>query len=266
MVSIKTQEEIALMREGGKILAAVLVEVAAMAKPGATTAELDEKAERLLHDKGALPAFKGFDGYPASLCTSVNEQVVHGLPSDYKLKEGDVVGLDLGAIYPPEKCGSCPHGDFCGGQQGLYTDMAMTVAVGEISPEVKKIIAAAKRVLEIAIDVVKPGRKISDISQAVQKYVEGEGFSVIRDLVGHGVGRELHEKPAIPNFVGSKHKDAVLEEGMTLAIEPMIAAGDWKLKKSADGYGYETVDKSLAAHFEHTVLVTKDGCEVLTRI
>jgi len=266
MIKIKSENEIELMRQGGKILATVLSEVAKAVKPGVTTESLDELAERLIYSQGALPGFKGHDGYPAALCTSVNEEIVHALPSERKLKEGDIIGLDLGVLWPPERCSACPMGGGCGGQQGFYTDAALTVAVGEISPQTARLIETAHGALGVAIDKIKPGRKISDISGAIQKYTEDAGFSVIRELVGHGVGCELHEEPEIPNFISNHFKDAVLKEGMVLAIEPMISAGQSRVKKSKDKFGYETEDKSLAAHFEHTVVVTKEGYEVLTKI
>ena len=275
MIKIKNDNEIELMRQGGKILASVLFEVAKIARPGVSTAELDEAAENLLFQKGARPAFKGFNGYPASLCASINEQIVHALPSDRKLKEGDIVGLDLGAFFPSERCGVCLMASGCSspqifkknlGEQGMHTDMAITVPVGKVSAEAEKLIKAAEGALKAAIEVIKPGRKLSDVSRAIQKYVEIAGFSVIRDLVGHGIGYELHEEPVVPNFYSYDFKDIILTEGMTLALEPMISAGRHQIKKSRDGHGYETKDKSLTAHFEHTVAVTKNGCEVLTKL
>ncbi len=264
MISIKDKQEIELMRAGGKILAFVLSELKKAAKPGVTTQSLDELAERLIYEQGALPGFKGYQGYPAALCASVNEEIVHALPSGRKLKEGDIVGLDLGVLWPPEKCSSCPSARGCGGQRGLYTDAAITVAVGKVSQEAKKIIEAAEGALGVAVRKIKPGRKLSEISAVIQKYAEDAGFSVIRELVGHGVGYELHEEPEIPNFTGSQFKDVILKEGMALAIEPMISAGHWRIKRSKDSFGFETEDKSLSAHFEHTVAVTKNGCEILT--
>lgn len=266
MIKIKTKDEIEIMRQGGKILAFVLSEVAKAVKPGVTTKYLDELAESLIYEKGALPGFKSFQGYPATLCTSVNEEIVHALPSERKLKEGDIIGLDLGVLFPPERCGSCSMAQGCAGQQGMYTDSAVTVPVGKISPEAAKLIEAARGALNTAIAKIKPGRKISEISRTIQNFAEGAGFSVIRELVGHGIGCELHEAPEIPNFAGSNFKDVILKEGMVLALEPMVSAGTHKIKKSKDKFGFETEDKSLAAHFEHTVAVTKDGCEVLTKI
>lgn len=266
MIRIKNVNEIDLMRQGGKILASILEEVIKNIKPGVTTKELDKTAEALIYMHGAKPGFKGFDGYPAALCTSVNAEIVHALPSGRKLKEGDIIGLDLGVLYPPENCASCALAQGCGGPRGLYTDAAVTVAVGKISPKAKKIIEAAQDALAAAVKEIKPGRKLSVVSAAIEDYAKKQGFSVILELVGHGVGCDLHEEPEIPNFANSNFKDVVLKEGMTLAIEPMLAAGNAKIKKSSDGFGYETADGSLAAHFEHTVVVTKDGCEILTKI
>jgi len=266
MITIKNKEEIDLMRQGGQILAEVLGELAAKVRPGITTKSLDELAEAMIYMNGAMPGFKGFDGYPAALCASVNEEIVHALPSERKLKEGDIIGLDLGVLYPPENCGSCAFSHGCGGQRGLFTDAAITVAVGKISPEAKKIIEAARGALAIATDKIKPGRRLSEISAAIEEYVKKQNFTVIRELVGHGVGYDLHEEPEVPNFANSNFKDVVLKEGITLAIEPMISAGSAKIKKSKDNFGYLTADDSLSAHFEHTIVVTKDGCEVLTKI
>ncbi len=269
MIKIKNANEIDLMRQGGKILASVLLEVAKKIKPGVTTKSLDDVAESLIYAQGARPGFKGFDGYPTTLCTSINEEIVHALPSGRQLKDGDIIGLDLGVLYPPEHCASCSLSQGCGGQRGLYTDAAVTVAVGKVSPEAKKIIAAAKGALHAAIDKIKPGRKLSEVSAAIEAYAAKQGFSVIRELIGHGLGYELHEDPEIPNFdfSNSRHfQDAVLQAGMTLAIEPMLAAGSHKIKKSKDKFGYLTEDDSLSAHFEHTVVVTDKGCEVLTKI
>lgn len=266
MIIIKSKQEIDIMRQGGKILASVLLALEKEVKPGVTTQYLDEFAEKMIYKNGALPAFKGYQGFPNALCASVNEEVVHGLPSERKLAEGDIIGLDLGVIFPPERCSSCSMMGGCGQQRGMYADAAITVAVGRVSPEAEKLIKAAKGALEVAIDLVKPGRKLNDISKAIQKYAEEAGFSVIRDLVGHGVGFDLHEEPTIPNFDFSPKDKIILEEGMTLAFEPMLSAGKPKIKKSSDKFGFRTADKSLSSHFEHTIAVTKDGCEVLTKM
>jgi methionyl aminopeptidase len=285
VVTIKTPQEIEIMRAGGKILAKILDEVAQAVKPGITTNELDELAQELIFANGAKPAFLGHDGFPAALCASVNEVVVHAIPSGDKLKNGDIIGLDLGIVYPFKDCSGCFMIPACNPPTatqllagsnagrgncssvstipGLYTDMAITVPVGKVNKKALKIISVAQMALEIGLDEVKPGNFIGDIGFAIQKYVESEGFSVIRSLVGHGVGRQLHEPPEIPNY-GKRGSGPELRPGMTLAIEPMISAGSHELVLSKDGHGYETKDKSLTAHFEHTLVVTESGYEILT--
>lgn len=245
-------------------MAFVLSAVAKEVRPGVAAAHLNNLAENLIKQKGALSGFKGYQNYPAVLCVSINEQIVHGVPTARKLVEGDIVGLDLGVIWPPENCGHCAGRYSCVSQRGMYTDAALTVGAGKISRLAEEIIQAAKDALRTAIEQVKPGKKLSAVSAAIEQRAKQGGFSVIRELVGHGVGYELHEEPEIPNFKAGWLKDVILKEGMTLAIEPMLAAGSGKIKKSKDGYAYETADKSLSAHFEHTVLVTADGGEILT--
>lgn len=247
MISVKNQEEIKAMREGGRILAGILKELEKKVAPGVVTQDLNILSEKLILKNGAQPSFKGYNGFPAALCVSVNDEIVHGVPSKRELKEGDIVGLDLGILY-----------------KGFHTDMAVTVPVGAISPEAGRLIRVTKKSLKRAIARAKAGKTIGDLGHAVQNYVEGQGFNVVRDLCGHGVGRRLHEDPEIPNF-GQRHKGPKLKEGMVLAIEPMVTAGDWKIKLSADGFGFKTKDGSLSAHFEHTLLVTRTGGEVLTR-
>jgi methionyl aminopeptidase len=264
MITIKTKQELEIMRQGGKILASVLSHIAKEAKEGVTTKYLDELAEELIFENGALPAFKGFDGYPASLCTSINEEIVHALPSNRKLKNGDILGLDLGLIWPPESCGACPMNHGCQSQRGMFTDMAVTVTIGKVSPEAAKIVKVSRGALEAAISKVKPGRKLSEVSKAISDCAQKNGFVVIRELVGHGIGYDLHEDPQIFNYYPNDFKDVELKEGMVLAIEPMLSAGSWRIKKGKDGYSYVTQDSSLSAHFEHTVAVTKNGCEILT--
>ncbi len=268
MISIKTPQEISIMQQGGKILARILDEVVKAVKPGKATKDLDKLATQLIFDSGAKPAFLGHDNFPAALCVSVNEQIVHGLPSERKLKEGDIIGLDLGILYPVENCQFCPMASGCSSQrnsiQGFYTDMAITVGVGKITPQAAKLIQVSRDVLDKALAKIRPGNHIGDISFFIQQYVEKQGFSVVRNLVGHGIGKDLHEDPEIPNF-GLPGAGPELKPGMVLAIEPMVTAGHFKLKKSTDGFGLETEDKSLASHFEYTVAVTKNGCEVLTK-
>ena len=248
MIPIKTSEEIKIMREGGRVLAKIMEELKSKAKPGISTQELNQLTEELVFKYGVKPAFKGYQGFPASLCVSLNEEIVHVAPSKRRLMEGDIVSLDLGILY-----------------KGFYLDMAITVPVGRISPEAGRLIRITKKALKRAISRVKPGKHIGDISQTVESYVEGQGFNVVRQLCGHGIGRKLHEAPEIPNF-GKRHKGPELKPGMVLAIEPMVTMGDWKLKKSKDGFGFETNDGSLSAHFEQTVAVTEKGGQVLTKL
>jgi methionyl aminopeptidase len=248
MINIKTQEEIIIMKEGGKILAKVLKELEKQALPGITTLELDRAAEALILSLGAKPGFKGYDGFPYSLCASVNENIVHGYPSKYVLKEGDIVGLDLGVVY-----------------KGYNSDMAITVPMGEVSFEAKRLINVTKKSLRLGIKKAKVGNTIGDIGNTIQRFVEGQGYGVIRELCGHGIGKDLHEDPKIPNF-GKRGGGEKLVEGMVICIEPMVSAGDYNLRKSDDGYGYATKDSSLSAHFEHTIVITKKGPRILTEI
>jgi len=263
MIIIKSDKEIAILRAGGKILSAVLKEVASRVRPGTTTGELEQKAVSLIKAAGGRPAFKGYKtihdarAFPTALCTSINSEVVHApaVPSR-KLNSGDIVGIDIGMEYP---FGEKVH--------GYYTDMAITVAVGKITPAAKKLMKATKKSLMLAIEQVKPGNTLNDIGQTVQDSVEAEGFSVVRDLVGHGVGTAVHEDPQIPNYriLGSNFENTVLAPGMVIAIEPMVNMGGYKVKSLADGFTIATADKSLSAHFEHTVAVTETGHEVLTK-
>ncbi len=247
MITLKTQEEIKIISEGGKILAKVLKEIEKMVKPGITTLELDRAAEALILSAHSLPAFKGYDGFPYSLCVSINENIVHGLPSNYILKEGDLLKLDLGVLY-----------------KGYNTDMAVTFAVGKVSFEAKRLIDVTKKSLRLAIKKAKIGNTTGDIGNTVQRFVEDQGFGVVRDLCGHGIGKNLHEEPKVPNF-GKRETGEKLIEGMVIAIEPMVTMGDYNLKKSSDGYGYATKDGSLSAHFEHTIVITEKGPRILTQ-
>jgi methionyl aminopeptidase len=230
MIIYKSAEEIRAMRAANKIVAEVLTELKSLIMPGVTTNQLDSFAERMAKEKGAKPAFKGYRGYPASLCTSINEEIVHGIPSDRHLQDGDIISLDFGVIL-----------------DGYYGDAAVTYPVGNIEPQAEKIIKVVEESLYKGLEQVKEGNRISDISAAVQEYVEANGFSVIRNFVGHGIGFSLHEEP-----------------GMALAIEPMIAAGDWNVDILADDWTAVTRDGSLSAHYEHTVAVTKRGMEILS--
>ncbi len=260
MIEIKTEKEIEIMAEGGKILAGIMDKLGRMIKPGITAKELDKVSQGLVLNSGGKCSFKGYDNYPACLCVSINEVIVHGVPSGRKLKEGDIVSLDIGIFY-----------------KGFHTDMARTFAVGKIKPETQKLIDVTKKALEIGIEKVKLGNKIGDISRAVQKYVEGQGFNVVRELCGHGIGRNIHEDPQILNAVSFDkitvdkvkfQEDGLVElkEGMVICIEPMVTVGDWHIKKSRDGHGYETKDGLLSCHFEDTIALTKDGYIILTKM
>ena len=248
MVSIKTLEEIQIMAEGGKILAGIMKELEKNVKPGITTEDLNRLAENLILKSGGKCSFKGYEDYPACLCTSINEEIVHSVPSARQLKDGDIISLDLGIFY-----------------QGFHTDMAITVPVGKILPETQRLIRVTKKALKRGIKKTRPGNTIGDIGNTIQRYVEGQGFNVVRELCGHGIGKEIHEDPKILNY-GKRHSGLEIKEGMVLCLEPMVTVGDWKLKKSADGFGYQTQDDSLSCHFEHTMVVTKNGAKILTMI
>lgn len=245
---IKSPEEIKIMAEGGKILAKVLLQIEKMVKPGVATIELDRASEALILQHGAKPAFKGYEGFPYSLCVSVNDVIVHGFPSNYILKDGDIVGLDLGVLW-----------------KGYNTDMAVTVGIGKVSFEAKRLLMVTKKSLRLGIKKVRSGVTTGDVGNTIQRYLEDQGYGVVRTLCGHGIGKEVHEEPQIPNF-GQRHKGVELKEGMVICIEPMVTIGDFRLKKAEDGYGFATRDGSLAAHFEHTLAITKDGAKVLTEL
>jgi len=246
-ISIKSEKEINLMRESGKILAAILRELEEEVKEGISTLDIDEKCYELIKKYGCTPSFLNYNGYPASICVSVNDQVVHGIPNKKKiLKNGDIVSLDCGVIY-----------------QGYHTDAARTIAVGEISDEAKRLIEVTRQSFFEGIKYAKEGYHLYEISAAIQKYVEANGFSVVRDLVGHGIGRELHEEPQIPNFA-QKRRGPLLKAGMTLAIEPMVNEGRYEVYWEDDDWTVVTADGSLSAHYENTVLITNGEPELLT--
>jgi methionyl aminopeptidase len=242
----KSPAEIDQMAEAGQVVADVIALLAESMHPGVTTAELDAIAEEHIRSRGGVPTFKGYRGYPASICVSPNSMVVHGIPDGYRAREGDLVSLDLGVTL-----------------DGLVADSAVTLPVGEISPEAQRLLDVCKEALGAGIEQARLGNRLSDISHAVQAVVEGAGFSVVRSLVGHGVGRSYHEDPQIPNY-GPPGRGPLLQEGMTLAIEPMITAGEPDVYVHADEWSISSVDESLAAHFEHTVAVTAEGPRVLT--
>ncbi len=246
MIVCRSQTEIEKLRVVNRLVGEVLAELRAMAAPGVTTAELDRVAERRVRDAGAEPAFKGYHGYPATICSSVNDEVVHGIPSDRALREGDVVSIDMGAKL-----------------NGFYGDSAVTVPIGAVSDEAGILLRATEESLFRAIGVVRPGARVSDIGAAVQAHVEAQGFSVVREFVGHGIGTQLHEDPQIANY-GPAGRGPRLVAGMVLAIEPMVNAGKAAVRVLSDGWTAVTRDGSLSAHFEHTVVVTGDGCDILT--
>ncbi len=246
MIILKSADEINRMRKAGAILADLFKELKAVVKPGITTGHLDKIAEEFIRKRGAIPAFKGYQGFPASICTSVNEVVVHGIPGERILKDGDIIGLDIGALF-----------------DGLYGDAAVTLPVGRISREAENLLEVTKAALYEGIKKAVPGNRLSDISHAIQTYAESRGFSVVRDFVGHGIGRRMHEEPQVPNF-GRPGEGPKLKPGMTIAIEPMINVGLPHVVILSDGWTVVTRDSSLSAHFEHTVAITSDGPEILT--
>jgi methionyl aminopeptidase len=247
MVTLKTADQIAKMREAGKIVAAMLAATREAVKPGVTTAELDRIATEILARAGATSSFLGYYGYPATICTSVNEQIVHGIPSKRKLKEGDIVGIDAGAIV-----------------DGWHADAAITVPVGRVSAEAEKLIAVTREALVRGIAAAKIGNRLGDVGAAVQQYVESQGFAVVRNYVGHGIGRAMHEEPQVPNY-GTPDLGRVIKEGLCVAIEPMVNVGGVTTRVLEDNWTVVTDDGSLSAHFEHTLACLPEGPVVLTR-
>jgi len=246
MIVCRSAEEIEKLARVNALVAQVLAELMRVVAPGVSTLDLDQLAERRLREAGALPAFKGYHGYPATICASVNDQVVHGIPNTRPLKSGDIVSVDIGAKL-----------------EGYFGDSAVTVPVGTVSAEAQRLLQVTNASLDQALAAVKPGNRVQDIGAAVQQHVEAHGFSVVREFVGHGIGTALHEEPQIPNY-GTPGRGARLAEGMTLAIEPMVNAGKPAVKVLSDGWTAVTKDGSLSAHFEHTVVVTAEGCRILT--
>jgi methionyl aminopeptidase len=245
-IIIKSDEEIAIMRQAGKIVAEVLKTVSESMKPGMTTKELDMIAERELEKHGAKSSFKGYRGFPANLCVSINDEIVHGIPGKRALKNGDIVSLDFGAIY-----------------NGFQGDAAMTVSVGKATPEAARLIETTKDTLNAGIAAARDGATLGDVSAALQNYAESKGYSVVREYTGHGIGRDMHEDPQIPNF-GVPGTGPVLKKGMTLAIEPMLNIGGWRTRVADDRWTVLTADGSLSAHFEHTIAIMDTEAEVLT--
>lgn len=246
MIVLKSKDEIEIMREANRIVAIVLKRMEEMVRPGVTTAELDHEAEKMILQMGAKPAFKGYLGYKHVLCTSINSEVVHGIPGEVFLKEGDIISIDCGVLY-----------------KGFYGDHAWTFPVGTIDAGARRLLETAERALYAGIEEMLPGNRLYDISAAIQKCVEKDGFSVVRDFVGHGVGRELHEDPQVPNF-GEAGTGLKLRPGLTVAIEPMVNEGTWKVKVRPDEWTVVTEDGGRSAHFEHSVAVTEEGPKILS--
>jgi methionyl aminopeptidase len=247
VIVCRSAAELERMRAAGRLVGEVLSALTRRVAPGVTTAELDEIAEKLIADAGATPAFKGYHGYPATICASINEEVIHGIPSGKRvLQEGDILSIDVGASL-----------------EGYYGDSAITLPVGQVSEEAATLLRVTDEALYKAIEVAKPGGRVSDIGHAVQRHVESYGFSVVREFVGHGIGQRMHEEPQVPNY-GEAGRGPRLTEGMVLAIEPMVNAGKPAVKVLSDGWTAVTRDKSLSAHFEHTVAVTANGAWILT--
>ncbi len=248
MIELKSNKEIELIAKSAEILSEVLIKMKEMIKPGITTEDIDSLARKMVRDCGVKAAFLGYRGYPAAVCVSVNEEVVHGIPSSkVKLKEGDIVSLDFGVE-----------------REGYFSDAALTVPVGKISGRAQKLIKVTQESLVKGIEMAKPGNRISDISAAVQRHVEANGFSVVRDLCGHGVGKKVHEEPMIPNF-GKPGQGPLIQPGMVLAIEPMVNAGSYEVATLDDEWTVVTMDGAVSAHFEHTVAITENGPVILTR-
>lgn len=268
MITIKKDNEIERLRRGGKILGQIMKRLLSEVKPGVTTGHLEQMADFLIKQAGGRASFKGFKPdkddfpFPTVLCACLNDEVVHAssLPSR-QLKSGDIIGIDVGMEYPAfaKTAAGKPA------LKGYYTDMAATAAVGKVSREAQKLIKVTRQALALGIEQIRPGNSLNNIGKAIERYVNANGFSVVRDLVGHGVGYDLHEDPQVPNYDLSYSKRIILKPGMVLAIEPMVNAGDWRVKDGADGLTILTADGGLSAQFEHTVLVTEQGYEILTK-
>jgi methionyl aminopeptidase len=247
-IILKSRDEIAIMRDAGRIVAEVLQIIVERLRPGLVEKELDEIVRREFGKRKVIPVFLGYQGYPATVCVSVNDEIVHGIPGDREIADGDVVSIDLGCVH-----------------KGFVADSAVTAGVGTVSPEARRLIEVTREALNRGIGAARAGARLGQIGAAIQTYVEGEGFSVVREYVGHGVGRQMHEDPQVPNYVvGDAETGPVLKEGMVIAIEPMVNAGDWRTRRDPDNWTVRTLDGSLSAHFEHTLAVRDGEAEVLT--
>ncbi|EST51612.1 methionine aminopeptidase [Brevibacillus panacihumi W25] len=247
MIILKSKAELEVMREAGRIVALTHQELAKAIKPGVTTKQLDELAETFIRSMGAIPSFKGYGGFPGSICTSVNEELVHGIPGNRTLQEGDIISLDIGAQF-----------------QGFHGDSAWTYPVGTISSENQRLLRVTEESLFKGLEQAKPGGRLSDISHAIQIHAEAAGFTLVREYVGHGIGQNLHEDPQVPNY-GPPNRGPQLKPGMVLAIEPMVNAGERYVRTLEDNWTVVTVDRKTCAHFEHTIAITEDGYEIFTR-
>jgi len=245
-IILKSRDEIAIMRDAGRIVAEMLQVLVERLRPGLIEKELDEIVRREFKKRKVTPVFLGYQGYPATVCVSVNDEIVHGIPGEREIADGDVVSIDLGCVY-----------------KGFVADSAVTVGVGNVSPEAQRLIEVTREALARGIAAARAGARLGQIGAAIQAYVEGEGFSVVREYVGHGVGRQMHEDPQVPNY-GDPESGPVLKEGMVIAIEPMVNVGDWRTKRDPDNWTVRTLDGSLSAHFEHTLAVRDGAAEVLT--
>lgn len=245
-IIIKSDREIEIMRRAGRVVGTVLNELKNSIRPGMKTSELDKMAEKMIKAHGAVPSFKGYHGFPGCVCISVNEEIVHGIPGERVLREGDIVSLDLGAIV-----------------DGFHGDAAVTVGVGRITAEASALIAATEQSLNEGINAARPGKRLGDIGAAIQQYAEQRGYGVVREYTGHGIGREMHEKPSVPNY-GKAGSGEILRKGMTMALEPMLNMGSWRTRVGPDAWTVSTEDGKLSAHYEHTIVITDGEAEVLT--
>ena len=272
MAYLKTPEEMKIIAKSGRVLGKILKKLAKMSKPGVSTWEIDQEAEKLIKKAGGKPAFKGFKGkesdppFPTTICASLNDELVHGIATKNKiLKKGDIFSIDIGMEWPVESKKLKVKSEKIG-EGGYFTDTSITVAIGKVPEEVEKLLKVTQESLLVGIKAIKIGGTIADIGRAIENYVQSQGnYGIVRDLVGHGVGHEVHEEPRVPNYYDKKLEDWKIEPGVVIAIEPMITLGDYHIVTAADGWGISTVDHSLCAHFEHTICVTEKGVVVATR-